>query len=462
MSMQCVDRTEAHWTTAALLALAAVFAQSAHAGAPVGSPEGTRIPEPPRLSALRYDYEYPVIGYSGKPTNNRIARLQSRLEQGKLQLRFQAPRGYLDSLLGALRIDASSQTLVFSKTSLQVDWIKAATPRAIYFNDDTFVAWVQGSGLLEMVTMDSSLGPVFYTLDNHGPSPPSFDREVLRCLACHDKFSLAGGGVPLFLVASSQVDVNGMLLGTAISSPVSDETPIEQRWAGWYVTGGSNEQSHLGNILTHSENDYVQGTRLATRNRNGLEDLLDTKPYPNGTSDVVALLVLEHEATVYNLITRLNFKARTLLSRESPGAESSCTWESLPPQTQLAIRRMSEPLVQAMLFTHAAPIAGRIRGSSGFDAWFQSLGPRDSQGRSLRELQLQERLFKYPLSYLVYSEAFDAMPRCARQFIYQRFADILEGRDESSPFQKLSAQDRLAVEQILTATKPEFASVARR
>ncbi len=122
---------------------------------------------------------------------------------------------------------------------------------------------------------------------------------------------------------------------------------------------------------------------------------------------------------------------------------------------------MSEPLVQAMLFTHAAPIAGKIRGSSGFDTWFESLGPRDSQGRSLRELQLQRRLFKYPLSYLVYSEAFDALPQCARQFIYRRLADILSGRDRSAAFEELSPQDRTAVAQILTATKPEFTTATR-
>jgi hypothetical protein len=340
-----------------------------------------------------------------------------------------------------------------------VAWINAATPRAIYFNDDTFVAWVQGSGLLEMVTMDSALGPVFYTLDNRGTVVPSFDREVLRCLACHDKFSLAGGGVPLFLVNSSAVDINGILLGQAFSTPVSDETPIEERWAGWYVTGGSEKQRHLGNILVHSEKEFPQGEHFATRNQDSLETLLDTTPYPNAKSDIVALLVLEHEATVYNLLTRLSFKARTLLARESPGDASNRPWQTLQPQTQEAIRRMAEPLVRALLFTDTAPIAGRIIGSSGFDTSFESRGPRDAQGRSLRELQLQGRIFKYPLSYLVYSEAFDALPRSARQFIYQRLSEILDGRDQSPFFARLSTQDRIAVAQILSATKPEFASM---
>ncbi len=187
------------------------------------------------------------------------------------------------------------------------------------------------------------------------------------------------------------------------------------------MTGGSSEQSHLGNILAHSEKEFLQDARIAPRKRTDLVGLLDTTPYPNDKSDVVALLVLEHQTTVYNLITRLNFKARTLLSRESPGAESTLPWESLQPRTQEAIRHMAEPLVQAMLFSNAAPIAGKIAGSS-----------------------------------------FDALPDCARQFIYRRLADILDGRDQSAASARLSVQDRTAVAQILTATKPEFANTLRQ
>lgn len=442
------------FTLAALLVQPSLAAEAAS--------EVTQASAAPRLSALRYDSEYPVIGYSGNPVNNRIARLQSRIARGEVRLQFQTPRGYLDSLLQALQIAPSSQTLVFSKTSLQIDWISAATPRAIYFNDDTFVAWVQGSGLLEMVTMDSSLGPVFYTLDNHGATAPSFDREVLRCLACHDKFSLAGGGVPLFLVDSSPVDVRGVLLGDRISIEVSDGTPIAERWAGWYVTGGADQQSHLGNILVRSEREFPRGEHVPARNEASLEGLLDTVPYPNAKSDIVALLVLEHETTIYNLVTRLNFKARSLVARETPQGQPPRSWDDLSPKMQVAVRHMAEPLVEALLFSGAAPIAGTITGSSGFDGWFQSLGPRDSQGRSLRDLQLHGRLFAYPLSYLVYSAAFDALPDYARQFVYQRLAEVLSGRDRSAPFAHLSLSDRSAVMEILAATKPEFAHAIRQ
>ena len=102
-----------------------------------------RPPPQTFASALRYDSEYPVIGYGGIPHDNVFAELQQRIDRGELKLEYSAPRGYLDSLLKAIGVDPSSQTLVYSKTSLQVTLITAATPRAIYFNDDAYVAWIR-------------------------------------------------------------------------------------------------------------------------------------------------------------------------------------------------------------------------------------------------------------------------------------------------------------------------------
>ena len=129
----------------------------------LGSAPGT-APGYSNTGALVYDRDYPFIHYSEPPVHNDIARLQQRLDSGSLTLTSTPEHGYLESVLTALNINPDSQTLVFSKTSLQVDAISAATPRAIYFNDDTYVAWVQHTGLLEIVTMDADRGPVFYTL----------------------------------------------------------------------------------------------------------------------------------------------------------------------------------------------------------------------------------------------------------------------------------------------------------
>ena len=453
------------------LCLAAVaFSQSAQSAQPIDQP-GAKGPaaasadrnlsEPPAHTALRYDFDYPTIGYAGKAKNNPVARLQERLDRGEVKLEFHPPRGYLDSLLKALDVPPSSQTLVYSKTSLQIDVIRAATPRAIYFNDDLYVAWVQGTNLLEFAVMDSVLGQVFYTMANQEGSPAKLDREMQRCLTCHDTFSLMGGGVPRFLFLSSYVGVNGEALTGDVSTETTDETPLQDRWGGWYVTGQPGALKHLGNIQAHSADEFADLDSVRRGNVETLDSLFDTRPYVTNKSDIVALLVFEHQVYVENLITRVNFKARTVLARESGGAATDTrAWEEMSPRTQVALKAMMEPLVRAMLFVGATELTSKVAGNSGFDAWFQARGPRDRRGRSLRELDLNTRLFKYPLSYVVYSEAFNGLPEYAKSYIYGRFADILTGRDESPAYAHLSATDRKALLEILTDTRPGFAKVA--
>jgi hypothetical protein len=407
-------------------------------------------------STLRYDSEYPSIRYSSEPKHNAIARLQSRLNSGEVKLAFEGKRGYLDSLLRALDITPSSQTLVYSKTSLQFFAIRAATPRAIYFNDHTYVAWVQGSDMLELATMDSSLGPVFYTMTNR-ENARGFDRETSRCLTCHDKFGMSGGGVPQFTILSSLVDRKGESLNGEVAIEVDDATPIDKRWGGWYVTGQHGKQSHLGNIQANDSNALTQIDTSKVANLTSLQGLFDTRPYLTDQSDIVALMVLEHQTHIQNLITRINFKGRTFAAKDT--GKPSPQWEEISPRTQGLLTKMIDSLVNGMLLVGAGPLEDEISGHSGFDAWFQSQGPRDEAGRSLRQLDLKTRLFKYPLSYLIYSEAFEGLPDYVKQRVYRRLAEILGGRDQSPSYAHLSQQDRHSTLEILRATKPAFAKL---
>ncbi|MEJ0007324.1 MAG: hypothetical protein WDM77_13395 [Steroidobacteraceae bacterium] len=354
-------------------------------------------PAQTHMSGLIYDSEYPVIGYSGTPQHNAIARLQARLLRGEVRLEFKPPRGYLDSVLKNLGIDPSSQMLVYSKSSLQVEWVNAATPRAIYFNEDTYAAWVQAVGLLEFVTMDSQLGPVFYTMTNQKDSTSGFGRETLRCLDCHDKFALQGGGVPMLLATSNYVDVNGLTLKPIAAREVTDRTPLGIRWGGWYVSGHQGAQAHLGNIQVHTAREIANVDPARRGNLQSLGALLDTRPYMTDKSDIVALLVFEHQSTVYNLITRINFKARSRVAREFNAAPVIVASRNrMNPRTQAWMQQLTEPLVQAMLFANAAPLTDTVTSTSGFDAWFQAQGPRDKAGRSLRQLDLKTRFVQVP------------------------------------------------------------------
>jgi hypothetical protein len=257
------------------------------------------------------------------------------------------------------------------------------------------------------------------------------------------------------------VSVNGESLTDHPGIDTTDQTPLNERWGGWFVTGRQGNLAHLGNILVKTPAELSNLASVQRGNLDTLDGLLDTHPYVTNKSDIVALLVFEHQAYVHNLITRANFKSRTVLSKEGSDIPAATRgWNELQPKTQTALKRMLEPLVRAMLFSNAAEMTGGIKSGSGFDRWFEAQGPRDRRGRSLRQLDLNTRLFKYPMSFLVYSQGFDGLPACAKDYLYSRFREVLSGRDESAPYSNLSAADRTALLQILSETKPDFRKAA--
>ena len=410
--------------------------------------------------ALRYAVDYPTIGYSTTPPSDPVARLQAKIDRGALTLRFTQPRGYLDSLLGALGIDTSSQMLVFSKTSLQTRNISPKTPRALYFNDDTYVGWVPGGSVIEIAAMDPKLGFDFYTLENTVATAPGFDRQMRRCLRCHDTYELRGGGVPRLLAGSGYINEKGQLVSHEGWILVDDDTPIESRWGGWYVTGRHDDLRHLGNVIVKNLADLQHLDKLRVGNLKSLDGQFDTKPYLTDQSDIVALMVFEHQLHVQNLIVRVNYDTRTALHNEEQSkALLRAGSEHLSADTMARVRTIAEPLVKAMLMVNQPKLNGPIVGLSGFAQKFEALGPHDENGRTLRALDLKTRLFRYPLSYLVYSDAFDALPAVTKHYIYRRFAEVLEGKDQNADFDNLSAAERSAILEILTATKPDFAAV---
>jgi len=446
------------------LAPTAHCAEAAVATAPASATQPRQASVPPRqpVSGFVYDVDYPFIDYSGRPERNDIARLEARMRSGRVKLEYREPRGYLDSLLEALGIDPDSQVLVFSKTSLQTDFISPQTPRAIYFNDDTYVAWIEHSSLIEITTMDAMMGAVFYTLSDRPAGPARFERETTRCLSCHDTFSLSGGGVPNFLFLSAYTRRDGQIVTNDVARHTSDATPLADRWGGWYVTGDLGGVEHLGNLLPPPSGD-IPLSAVHPRNLAVLDGLFDTKPYLNDKSDVVALLVLQHQVDVHNLIIHANYKSRMLMERLQPGSSTAgLTWEQLPPRMQRQFQALLEPLVRGMLMVGAAKFPAPVHGNSGFAQSFEARGPRDPQGRSLRDLDLQTRLFKYPLSFLIYSEGFDCLPPAAKEYVYRRLDAILTGHDTSPAFANLSAADRAAIFEILRATKPDFARAVAR
>ena len=107
-----------------------------------------------------------------------------------------------------------------------------------------------------------------------------------------------------------------------------------------------------------------------------------------------------------------------------------------------------------LLFIDEAPLPGKIEGTSGFAETFGARGPHDSKGRSLRQLDLERRLMRFPCSYMIYSEAFDGLPSDLKTEIYQRIWQILSGQETGTRYARLSLSDRQAVVDILRETKP--------
>jgi hypothetical protein len=372
-----------------------------------------------------------------------IAALQA--DERNSPLEFHEDRfGYLTSLLHRLGINTDSQVLVFSKTSLQYDHISPQTPRAIYFNDNTFVAFVLGAPLVEMAALDPSRGIIFYTLEAHRADTPRFARGTI-CGQCHavvNDFALG------LMVTSSPTGPDGtpMFLGQGkeLFNTTDHRTPFEQRWGGWYVTGTHGSQSHLGNAIAFDPEHSSQFGEAGTQNVTSLANRFDTTAYLAPGSDIVALMTLEHQTRMTNLIVSVSAQSRQL--REGKNARA----------TNERLDASINDLVTYMVFADEAPLREPVKGVSAFTVTFPERGPRDRQGRSLRDFDLHSRLFRYPLSYIVYSEAFDGMEETARQRVYQRLYDVLTGRDKTQPFAAISPSDRRAALEILRDTKPNL------
>jgi len=406
-------------------------------------------------AARGQDFEQAPINYAKRAPNNAASRLFADLEAGRKTLKFDEEFGYLPALLDALRVPRSSQTLVFSKTSLQRSRIAPETPRALYFNDDVYIGYCQQGEVVEISATDDELGTVFYTLDQRETHVPLWTRQTDNCLTCHASSST--NNVPGHLIRSVYSDLEGFPILSASSYRTDQTSPLEHRWGGWYVSGTHGAQKHLGNLVirTHDEPEAVDNS--AGQNVLDLSKLVDTERYLTPHSDLVALMVLEHQAPAHNRITHANFATRQALHYEAElnrelGEPAGKRWDS----TTSRIKSACEPLVEYLLFCDETPLTERIAGSSRFAEEFAAPGPRDKRGRSLRELDLTKRMFRYPCSYLIYSSSFAALPKEAKSYVYRRLHEILDGRDESPKFRHLTPADRRAVREILRDTLPDF------
>ncbi len=423
------------------------------------------------------EFEQAPIRYSSQSPSDPVARLMGRLASGEVRLQRDPAHGYLPSLLQALKISPASQVLVFSKTSLQIHRISPTNPRAIYFNDSVYVGFVPGSDTLELSANDPQLGAVFYTLDSQREDPaieslddtpegasklanessdglPRILRDRGQCLSCHATSRTEG--VPGHLMRSIFPDRSGRARTGSATYSLDDRTPFSSRWGGWYVTGHHGAMRHMGNTFAVERNDPQAMDVETQANRLSLPSWVRPGLHLTPHSDLVALMILEHQVRVHNLITRANYETRqTIYLDEVMNKAIGRPPEYRSESTGRRIAAAGDALLQGLLMIDEFRLETPVSGTSTFADEFVAIGPTTNDGRSLRQLDLKHRLFQYPLSYLIYTPEFRDLPQPMMDYVRHKLTNILAG-NEAISLDQISIDDRKSLLEILRETMPEL------
>lgn len=379
--------------------------------------------------------EHPAIDYAKRPARDRVAALSRAVASGTTELRYEERSGYLRGVLDALTIPVQSQLLVFSKTGIQGAVTSPQNPRAIFFNESVAVGFIPGARLLELAAHDPEQGVQFYVIDQTPRDRPVIARQT-ACVTCHISSSTLD--VPGMLNRSVFARADGITVPQLGSFTVNHTTRLLDRWGGMYVTGNYhlfpyNVAVHMGNITTTVSEAHgpVSSNEAFIAWTNSQPE---TRGYPSTDSDITAFMAFDHQMHAINLLTRLNWEAR-----------ANGPW-----------RPLADDLAEYLLFVGEVQPPAKVSPRSGFADAFAAQVPRDRRGRSLRDLDMETRLLKYPCSYMIYSEAFDNLPAPVKTAVYQRMWAMLSGKDTSAKSAHLSLADRRAIIEILRDTKKDL------
>lgn len=405
-------------------------------------------------------YELPPINYSKAVTTNRVTAFKARLAAEPTLLASDSEQVRLRTALAAFGVAEESQVLLFSKTSLQRRLITPKTPRSLYFSEDVYLGWVPG-GLMELTVTDPALGLVFYRFDARSPDrPPVIERDE-ECLSCH-----AGPLTrdwPALMVRSVFPGETGEPIGPAGSFLIEHDTVISNRWGGWYVTGSSGGEPHLGNLLLADYQPNVAVQRAATTSDTDLAAFFPTDRYLRPDSDIVALMVFEHQVGMHNRLAEgaLQVRKWTHYQRELQ-RELGETVSEEPVGTALrVVQGEAGRILEHLLFVGEAALPeGGIQGNAAFQEAFRRNRRPDSQDRSLKDLDLANRLFRWRCSYMIYSAAFASLPNSLRTEVLGRLRQGLMSEEPPRPFSHLPATERQAIHEILLATHEGYADMA--
>jgi len=384
-------------------------------------------------------WDLPPINYSDSAPTDGVARMAADLASGKARVKGESGLERLEFVLETLGVPVESQVLVFSKTSLQNGMIQPKNPRCLFFSENAYVGYVPG-GHIETIIHDPVLGPVFYLIETGGDAGLKIERDTNNCLSCHGTGRTEG--VPGMLIRSVYPDENGHPLLHLGTNDVNHETPLEERWGGWYVTGRS-ALPHLGNRA------FEEGGDIAARTweLDDLSGLLDTTKYLRPTSDIVALMALEHQCQMHTLLN-----AATMNYRRAYHFGKSIAPDTDPDSGSAGrvAESWADKIVDCMFFKDEADLGEGVEGNAEFQKAFASRFPKTGDGDSLAEFRLYGRLFKNRCSYMIYSDAFKGLPPTLKALVIAKIGRVLAG--EEKDFDWIAGSELKRIAKILEET----------
>ena len=263
------------------------------------------------------------------------------------------------------------------------------------------------------------------------------------------------------LVRSVYPAVDGQPILSEGSFVSGHESPLPERWGGWYVTGRHGNDLHMGNAIARETTTGVTLDRKSGANVTSLKKFISTEPYLTDTSDIVALMVLEHQCAMHNLITDAGKSSREAMARQHDLQKAFGEPVTDVPQGSAlsVIRSHAEKLVKHMLFCGEYVLKDDgVEGAVAFQEAFRRNRRDSKEGRSLKDFQLLTRVFKHSCSYMIYSKSFEALPSQLKTEFYTQLDHVLAGADTSEDFAHLTPSERANIREILMDTKPEAAA----
>lgn len=381
------------------------------------------------------DIDDPPHNYRQRTPQDAFTRMQEDFISGKIPLDRSGEKPFVLSLLRALEIPASSQMLVFSTTSLQLSLISPANPRALYFNEDLYLAYVPG-GRLEIVSMDPELGGIFYIFDiPKGDRPLSFERSG-RCMNCHAREDT--GQVPGLVLKSVIPGPGGGSLTAYRIGQSGHGIPLDQRFGGWHVTGAGDFTNHLGNLTG------ILAEGKLTRIPNAPAARFNFSRYLTDGSDLLPQLLLEHQTGFVNRVLVATYLTRQLDHENAEGLTSLQDAE---------LEAQAQAIVRYVLFADEVPLpAGGVEGDATFKADFLRTRRPNAVDLSLKDFDLRTRLFRHRCSYMIYSAVFKGLPAAMKQRVYRRLGEAIKPDATTGEFAYLPVAERKAIHGILKAT----------